>query len=110
MGRKMINKQTINDVKHKLVAAYDPLNIYLFGSFAWGTPHEESDLDLLIVVSKSSKNSYERAVKGYHALRKMTIPKDILVLTKREFDERSNDVTTLCYKAKHEGKLLYAKP
>lgn len=52
---------------------------------------------------------YERAVKGYRALRGMTIPKDILVFTKKEFEKSDQDVTTLCYKTKHEGKLLYAK-
>ena len=105
----MIEKKTINTIKKTLVEVYRPLKIYLFGSYAWGNPTEESDLDLLIVVSRSTKQSYERAVKGYRALRDMTIAKDILVFTKKEFEERSNDVTTLCYKAKHEGKLLYAK-
>jgi predicted nucleotidyltransferase len=106
----MIKKKTIDSIKNTLVAVYKPLEIYLFGSYAWGTPTDESDLDLLIIVSRSTKHSYERAVKGYHALRDMTISKDILVLTKKEFEESSEDITTLCYKAKREGKLLYAKP
>ncbi len=106
----MIRKKVINSVKDKLVAVYHPLKIYLFGSYAWGSPTEESDLDLLIIVSKSRKEAFERPVKGYHALRDMTISKDILVFTKKEFEEKSADVTTLCYKAKHDGKLIYAKP
>ena len=106
----MIKKQVINSIKDTLVAVYHPLKIYLFGSYAWGSPTKDSDLDLLIVVSRSRKQSYERPIKGYHALRDMTISKDILVFTKKEFDEISNDVTTLCYKAKHDGKLIYAKP
>lgn len=105
----MIKKKTIQVVKNRLIKVYRPLKIYLFGSYAWGNPNDESDLDLLIVVSRSTKQSYERAIKGYHALREMTIPKDILVFTKKEFEERAGDITTLCYKAKHEGKLLYAK-
>lgn len=106
----MINKKVIDSVKETLVSVYHPLKIYLFGSYAWGTPSEDSDLDLIVVVSSSEQPSYQRAVKGYHALRNMTIPKDILVFTKKEFDEISDDVTTLCYKAKHDGKLIYAKP
>ena len=105
----MITKKTIDIIKERLVKAYHPLKIYLFGSYAWGIPTEESDLDLLIIVASSTKRSYERALKGYSALREMTIPKDILVFTKEEFEERSSDITTLCYKAKHEGKVLYAK-
>jgi predicted nucleotidyltransferase len=106
----MVSKRTLNLIRDRLVKVYQPLEIYLFGSYAWGTPSDDSDLDLLIVVSRSTKKSYERAVKGYHELREMTISKDILVFTKKEFDENSIDVTTICYKTKHEGKLLYAKP
>ncbi len=40
----------MEDVKNRLVRAYNPLTIYLFGSYAWGTPTEDSDLDLVIVV------------------------------------------------------------
>ncbi len=105
----MIQNKTIHAIKKKLVEVYHPLQIYLFGSYAWGTPTKESDIDLLIIVSRSTKRSYERAVKGYRALRDMTVAKDILVFTKKEFEEQSSDVTTLCYKAKYEGKLLYAK-
>lgn len=106
----MISKQTINFIKDKLIKVYNPVQIYLFGSYAWGKPTKDSDLDLLIIVSRSTKHTYERAVKGYRALRGMTVSKDILVLTKREFEESAEDITTLCYKTKHEGKLLYAKP
>lgn len=106
----MIKKQVINSIRDKLVAVYHPLKIYLFGSYAWGNPTKDSDVDLLIVVSRSKKHTYERSVKGYHALRDMTVSKDILVFTKKEFEERSNDITTLCYKTKHDGKLIYAKP
>jgi uncharacterized protein len=106
----MIKKKDINFVKDTLVEVYHPLKIYLFGSYAWGTPTKDSDLDLIVIISKSKKQVYERPVKGYHALRDLTIPTDILIFTKKEFDEGSNDVTTLCYKTKHDGKLIYAKP
>ena len=44
----MIKREVIDEVKNRLVKAYDPLAIYLFGSYAWGTPTEDSDLELLI--------------------------------------------------------------
>lgn len=106
----MIKKEIIDYIKNTLVGVYHPLKIYLFGSYAWGIPREESDLDFIVVVSSSRQPSYERPVKGYHALRDMTISKDILVFTEKEFDERADDITTLCYKVKHDGKLIYAKP
>ncbi len=44
----MIEKKVIDEVKNRLVNTYNPIAIYLFGSYAWGIPTEDSDLDLLI--------------------------------------------------------------
>jgi predicted nucleotidyltransferase len=105
----MINTETIEEVKNRLVKAYDPIAIYLFGSYAWGSPTEDSDLDLLIVVDKSDEKSYKRPIPGYTALRGLDISKDIIVHTKEVFDRRSADITTLEYKIKKEGRILYAR-
>lgn len=104
----MINRKVIDEVKNRLVRTYNPLEIYIFGSYAWGTPTDESDLDLLIVVEKSDEKSYKRSVPGDLALVDMLISRDILVYTKEEFEARAKDVTTLCYKIKKEGEKIYA--
>lgn len=105
----MISKEIIEEVKKRLVKTYNPLAIYLFGSYAWGTPTEDSDLDLLIIVDKSDEKSYKRPIAGYDALFGMGIAKDLLVYTKEEFDRRSHEITTLEYKIKKEGELIYAR-
>jgi len=94
-------------IKTRLDTAYDPLSIYIFGSYAWGTPTKDSDIDLVVVVNSSDKKPYKRAVEGFRALRGLGIAKDILVYTKDEFKSLSDDVSSLLYKVKHEGvKLL----
>jgi uncharacterized protein len=106
----VISKEIIEEVKNRLVKTYDPVAIYLFGSYAWGTPTEDSDLDLLIVVEKSNEKSYKRPISGYVALHGLEdISKDIIVHTKEVFDRRSNEITTLEYKIKRDGKVLYAR-
>ena len=105
----MINKEIIKEVKKRLVKTYNPIAIYLFGSYAWGTPTEDSDLDLLIVIDKSNEKSYKRTIPGHDVLFGMGISKDIIVYTKEEFDRISNDVTTLGYKIKKDGELIYAR-
>jgi len=105
----MITKDVIEEIKKRLIQAYNPVAIYLFGSYAWGTPTEDSDLDLLIVVDKSEEKSYNRPLAGYKALRGLElISKDLIIHTKDEFDRISNDTTTLGHKIKKEGKLLHA--
>ena len=92
-----------------MVEVYNPVAIYVFGSYAWGIPTEESDLDLLIIVDKSDEKSYKRPVAGYRALRGVRIAKDLIVKTKAEFEASVNDVTTLGYKIKKDGELIYAR-
>lgn len=105
----MISKQIIEKVKNRLVKTYQPKAIYLFGSYAWGQPNKESDLDLLIIVKESNEKSYKRSIAGDYALHGLMISKDLIILTKEEFEKRANDITTLCYKIKKEGKILYAQ-
>lgn len=104
----MIEDKVIEEVKKRLVKTYNPLEIYIFGSYAWGCPDEESDLDLLIVIEKYNKDRHSTLVDGHRALFNVGIPKDILVYSKDEFDQFSNDVTRLCYKIKHKGRKIYA--
>lgn len=105
----MITADIIEEVKKRLIKTYDPLELYLFGSYAWGNPTEDSDLDILIVTEKTSPNKHKLLVMGHHALIGLNIPKDILVFSKSEFDSHAADITKLCYKVKREGKKIYAK-
>jgi len=93
-------------VKLKLKEAYNPLSIYIFGSYAWGTPTKDSDLDLVIIVKNSNQKPYKRAIKGIRALRGLGIAKDILVYTKEEFEIISSDISSLLYKVKKEWVKL----
>ena len=43
----MINQEKINYMVEKMVEIYQPKRIYLFGSYAWGKPDEDSDIDML---------------------------------------------------------------
>lgn len=103
----MIKAETIEMIKEKLISVYKPKVIYLFGSFAWGTPNEDSDLDLLIVVDHSDEKSYKRPLKGIRALRGLKVAEEILVYTVDEFEDISKDISTLCYKIRNEGKKIY---
>ncbi|HLB40433.1 MAG TPA: nucleotidyltransferase domain-containing protein [Candidatus Babeliales bacterium] len=105
----MVTQETLEEVKKRLIKAYNPVSIYLFGSYAWGTPTEDSDLDLLIVVDQSQEKSYQRPLSGYDALFGMNIAKDIIVYTKAEFDAAAENSTTLSFKVKQGGKLIYAR-
>ncbi|NLI30908.1 MAG: nucleotidyltransferase domain-containing protein [Nitrospiraceae bacterium] len=103
----MVQPELLETVRQRLVATYEPLAVYVFGSHAWGSPDKGSDLDLLIVVASSDEKPYKRALLGIKALSGLGIAKDILVYTSEEFEELAGHVSTLCYKVKHEGIKLY---
>ena len=93
-------------IKVRLQKAYNPLSLYIFGSYAWGTPTKDSDLDLVVVVKSSDKRPYKRSIDGIRALRGLGIAKDILVYTEEEFKSISKDVSSLLYKVQKEGIKL----
>lgn len=105
----MIENKTINEVIRRLVDVYHPIEIYLFGSYAWGHPTDDSDLDLLVVVEKSDQKRYERSVSGLLALFGLNISKDLIVSTRDEFSKNATDKSSLYFKIKQHGKQLYAK-
>ena len=105
----MVTKEIIEEVKNRLVKTYNPIAIYLFGSYAWGIPTEDSDLDLVIIIDHSDEKSFNRPRPGQRALFGLGISKDIVIYTKDEFEKYSHDVTSLCYKIRQKGKVLYAR-
>ena len=70
-----------------------PLRVILFGSYARGVPHKESDIDLVVVLDKEGKSdTYKRLLRNRveisRRLRqlKRKHPVDILVYTKDEWE------------------------
>ena len=105
----MVNEQMIEEVKERLVAAYDPLAIYIFGSYVWGHPDEESDLDILVVIDEYKKDRFKTMADGHRVLIDLDLAKDILLYNKEQFDVCSSDKTSICNKVVNEGKQIYAK-
>lgn len=48
--RRRVPQQMIEDIVHQIVRQFHPQRIILFGSYAYGQPRQESDVDLLVVM------------------------------------------------------------
>jgi predicted nucleotidyltransferase len=57
--------EILEEIKKNLIAEFAPEKIYLFGSHVWGTPDQDSDLDLLVIVSQSKLPPTKRASLAY---------------------------------------------
>jgi predicted nucleotidyltransferase len=103
----MITKKLEKEIIAKLVETYHPQAIYLFGSHVWGQPDESSDIDILIIVDKSEEKFWKRTIAGIRALQGMKIAKDILVYTQAEFEEMALNHSSLFFRIKSAGRILY---
>ena len=92
----------------RLVEAFNPELIYVFGSHARGMPHANSDVDLLVLVATSDEPAHRRAQTAYAAVGAHVIPLDILVMTRAEFQARLPAVASLPATVAREGRTLYA--
>jgi predicted nucleotidyltransferase len=91
----------------RLVAEFHPEQIILFGSHAWGTPTDDSDVDLLVIVSDSHESPYQRAVRAHRCLQGMGFAKDVLVRTRAEAERYRHVYASLFCQVFEKGKVLY---
>jgi predicted nucleotidyltransferase len=97
------------EVVRRLVDEFHPEAIYLFGSHAWGKPDADSDMDLLVIISKSEEKPIQRAIRAQRSLRGVKVPVDVLVKTRREFEQYTSVKASLEAQITREGKLLYGR-
>ena len=99
----------LEQIVKRLREGLRPERIILFGSYAYGRPTEGSDIDLLIVVPDSTEPAYRRAQEAYRCVGAVGVSKDLVVLTREEFETQARVSTSLPYRALHEGEVLYER-
>ncbi|ATE60908.1 nucleotidyltransferase domain-containing protein [Thauera sinica] len=104
----MLSNEVLQEISRRIAAALHPEQIILFGSHAWGTPGDDSDVDLLVIVPDSDETPHRRAVRAHRALRGLTVPCDIIVRTQAEIEAVNHTRSSLLFRALNEGKRLDA--
>ena len=92
----------------RLVEAYQPDRIYLFGSKARGDYGPDSDFDLMVVVPRTAEPSYRLAQQAHSLLWDIGTAADILVWSQHAFESRLYLKASLPATIVREGRLLYA--
>lgn len=90
----------------RLVTAFRPLQIRVFGSYARGEAHPGSDLDLLVVLPRVA-HKREAAIAMRRVLSDLPVPHDVYVTTPAEIEERGWIVGTLLHEALTDGLVAY---
>jgi uncharacterized protein len=85
---------------------FHPDKIILFGSYAYGTPHADSDVDILVVMP--ARNQLDMAVKISIAI-DPPFPLDIVVRTPKNMKWRLEEGDSFLREITSKGKVLYEK-
>jgi predicted nucleotidyltransferase len=106
----MIDIEKIKPIIVEQLKPLNPLKIILFGSYAYGKPNEDSDLDIF-VIEKSFQNKWAEKRKISDLLDDIDIPKDIMLETEEFFEAHSGSewINTAWYDAANYGEVLYEK-
>jgi predicted nucleotidyltransferase len=104
---KTLSPDQLQTATQRLVAEFQPEQIWLFGSHAWGTPHEGSDADLMVVVPQSEERAIQRMQRAHRCLRGIGFPKDVLVPTRAEVDRYKHLRASLFHQVLARGRKLY---
>jgi predicted nucleotidyltransferase len=85
---------------------FQPDKIILFGSYAYETPHAESDVDILVVMT--CRNQLDQAVKISLAI-DPPFPLDIFVRKPHNLQWRLKEKESFHTEIVSKGKVLYEK-
>lgn len=103
----MITNEEISRVSQEITEKFFPDKIVLFGSYAYGNPSSNSDLDLLVILPFTGKNFY-KSLEIYKSLN-VNFPIDILARTPEDTEKRFRLGDPLIREALNKGKILYER-
>ena len=100
-----VTRAEIHAVAQRIGAEFRPEKVILFGSHAYGTPSEDSDVDLLVIMEHSG-SGVAQAIEIVRQVRSR-IPVDLVVRTPREMRQRLQWNDFFLKEVVKRGEVLY---
>jgi len=100
--------RVLDEIVRRLVKAYAPERIYLFGSRARDDAGAESDYGLLVVVDDGAAPERRSSRLAYEVLWGTEASADVIVWTSSRFERRKHVVCSLPATVLREGRLIHA--
>lgn len=101
----MVAASEIHHCVREVAERFHPQRIFLFGSYAYGNPTADSDVDLLVVMDHAG-SSVEQAAKIRSSLR-TGFPLDLLVRSPRKISERLKLGDPFIRAIVEKGEMIY---
>src|SRR5437762_4747953 len=99
-----IPMRVIRRFAREVAERFEPDRIILFGSYAYGRPHADSDVDILVVMP--ARNQLEQAFKIHWTIRP-PFPLDIIVRTPKNMKWRLEEGDSFLHEIVSKGRVLY---
>ncbi|MCR4441392.1 MAG: nucleotidyltransferase domain-containing protein [Peptococcaceae bacterium] len=104
----MITKHIVQSMAERIVNAFSPEKIIVFGSWARNEATKDSDIDFLVITSyKGSKRDIQVAMR--RELKGFGIPKDVIVASKEEIEQKKDLPGYIYGTALKEGRVVYER-
>ena len=107
-GDSAISMQNIQRLVRRIADKFHPEKVVLFGSFAYGNPGPESDVDLLVVMN-TSVSSRQQRLKISQAISPRPFPLDIIVRTPEELEQRLKLGDPFLREVISQGRVIYER-
>ena len=107
--RKRIPMKTIRAIAKHIAEKFDPDQIILFGSHAYGKPTAWSDVDLLVVMDIPDGGEMETSLKIMEALPKLMFHVDVIARSREVIERRKKLFDWFLIDITEKGKILYER-
>lgn len=102
----MTRKEIITEIVNKIKTQFRPQKIILFGSYAWGKPTEDSDIDLFLIMESNLRRD-ERAVQVSDLFPYRLFALDVIVYTPEEIKLSLKRDNPFVKEILTRGRVLY---
>lgn len=103
--KQVADMEQIEEFALRIVRAFRPKKVILFGSYAYGRPEEASDVDILVIMPTPLR-SVEQAIEIRRTV-KSSFPLDLIVRTPEQVEERVSLGDFFIKEVLTKGKVLY---
>ena len=106
--RKRIPMKTIRALANHIAKKYNPEEIILFGSHAYGKPTAWSDVDLLVVMDTPG-DEFEKSLEIRDSLPSLNFGLDVIVRSRKVIERRKKLGDWFLVDITEKGKTLYER-
>jgi predicted nucleotidyltransferase len=103
----MVERAKIKSFCNAVAKQFRPRKIILFGSYAYGKPTEDSDVDLLVVMNRTRYRGERMSLRIRHALQRGDFAMDLLVRTPADISKRLRWRDPFICEIVEKGQVLY---